>query len=325
MRPFRLLAASLLLVIAGITAAAAATWDFASPYPADDFRNRSVQGYADLVASASEGALTLVVFADGKLVRHDQIAAALRDNKVPIAVLEVARLGSEPVFAFSQLPLLAGSYTEALQLWNAARPVLQRLLAPRGLMVLYALPGLPSTLISKTPVEAPANLQGVPVAAGDDMLRQLVSGIGGRPVELEGLDLASAFSRGSVRALLAPTSEAVAASAWRFAEHGYDVQASFPLSVVVANQTAFYSLDEASQRALLNAAVEAQNGAWGLSVDQRNAYVELLRAHQLIIQPSPPALQEGLQRAGGTIIRDWENSAGPDGQSILSAYGWSPP
>lgn len=312
-----------LLWLVRVPMAAAATWDFATPYPETDIRSRSAQAFAAAVGSASDGRLTLVLFASGSLVAAPQIPAALRDNAVPIALLELTQLANEaPALAVSSLPLLAASYDDSLRLWNAARPVVQRLLAARGLMVLYALPAAPAALFSKGAVNTLADLQRRPLATTDSWLAALIDASGGRSVATEPGNLAAAVGGGQAKGMLVAPEVAIGAKAWTLVDNAYDVKASFPLSIVAVNQSAFYALDEDSQRALLNAAVDAQNDAWSSSVDARNAQVDGLETHRLIVQPSPPPLQEGLRQAARTVIDGWLATAGADGAAILAAFGW---
>lgn len=308
-------------------AASAATWEMASPYGDDDFRSQSAQAFAAAVSNASAGKLTLVVFGNGSLVTAEQIPAALRDNRIPIALFEISALADEmPTLAFSSLPLLAPTYPDALRLWNTARPVVQRLLAARGLMVLYALPAVPASLFSKGAVDSAAGLQRRPVAVDGRWLDALVTAAGGTPVTITSSTPSGPRQTfaGGARAMIVPPSRAIAANAWEFVDNAYDIQASFPLAIVAVNQSAFYALDEESQRALLNAAVEAQNDAWSRSVDTRNRQVGLLDGHNLIVQPAPPLLQQALRHAARSVIDEWRLTAGTDGEAILATFGISP-
>jgi TRAP-type C4-dicarboxylate transport system substrate-binding protein len=321
-----LTAAAVLLAPGG---AGAVTWDLASPYPAGDFRMRNIEAFAQRVMRASEAKLRLVVFADGRLVGHDQIDEALRGNRVPIAIYDLARVaGGAPAFGVSRLPFVAADYTQSLRLWNAARPVLQGPAASAGLLMLYALPSPPAALFSKRAIAAAADLKGFSIVAGDPWLAKLASALGATPSDASG-DLARRFatrsgSEAARLALLAPYEEAVRMEVWKLVDNAYDIQASFPLAVVAVNQQAFYALDEGSQRALLNAAVEAQNAAWGASVDQRNAAIARIGEGGLIVQAPSSALTTGLVAAARPLRQEWLNAAGGEGAAILAAYGDTP-
>lgn len=307
--------------------AGAVTWDLASPYPSDDFRMRNLEAFAQRVMRASEAKLRLVVFADGRLVGHDQIDEALRSNRVPIAIYDMARVaGGAAAFGFSRVPFLAADYTQSLRLWNAARPALQGPAGAAGLMMLYALPSPPAALFSKRAVASAADLKGASIVAGDPWLARLATAVGATPVEASAADLPRRFAartgaEATRAALFAPYPEAVRMEVWKLVDNAYDIQASFPLTVVAVNQQAFYSLDEGSQRALLNAAVEAQNAAWSASVDQRNAAINRIGEGGLIVQPPPAPLAEGLTAAARPLRQEWQNAAGAEGAAILAAYG----
>ena len=306
------------------TVAPAATWDFATPYPDDDFRTKSAKAFAEAVKGASNGSLNLVVFGNGSLIPHPQIEPALHTNRIPIGLFDLSRVAdTAPIFAFSSLPFLAATYVDSLRLWNAGRPVVQHLFGESGMLVLYALPSPPAALFSAREVARVSDLETAPIIVDDPWLGRLATRIGARPVEFEAIDLQRIFTGGKEAAMLTPPDAAVNVQAWRFVDNAYNVQASFPLSVVGVNRQAFYALDEQSQRALLNAAVAAQNDAWGSSIDQRNAQVAALEANKLVVQPAPPGLMEGLRKAGSAIVDEWRGTAGPDAKAILDGFGWS--
>ncbi|NJO55145.1 MAG: hypothetical protein HC834_01005 [Rhodospirillales bacterium] len=131
------------------------------------------------------------------------------------------------------------------------------------------------------------------------------------------------FSSGKARAAMLPPQTIVEANGWQVIDRAYDVQASFPLTVVVVNQSAFYALDETSQRALLNSAVSLQNDAWSKSVDKRNKSVDLLDNMDLTLQPSPAPLQTGLRQAAARAINAWLETSGPEGAEIVNRFGWT--
>ncbi len=307
------------------TAAFSAAWDFATPYPEGDFRTSSAKAFAEAVRGATSGALNLVVFPGGSLLPESQIEPALRQNRIPIGLfdLSTAAAGPRRVLAFSSLPFLAPTYADALRLWNAARAVVQRHFADGGMLVLYALPSPPAALLSAREVTQVSDLQAAPIVVDDPWLDRLVTHIGARPVALKGADPEHVFADRAA-AMLAPPEVAADIRAWTFAHAAYDVQASFPLCVVVVNQQAFGALDEPSQRAVLNAAVTAQNNAWGASIDQRNSGVATLEANRLVVQSPPPALMEAFGRAGRAIVAEWRDTGGAEARRILNDFGWTP-
>jgi TRAP-type C4-dicarboxylate transport system substrate-binding protein len=148
---------------------------------------------------------------------------------------------------------------------------------------------------------------------------RLVSELGAKPVKTSDGQPGRATANESTDAMFAPLDDAAASKASKGFTTAYDIQASFPLSVVVINQSAYYTLGEEVQRALLNAAVTAQNAAWADSIDERNASVDLLAKENLTVQAPPQALVTELKNASNPLIKSWLAAAGNDGHTILSA------
>ena len=299
------------------------TLEAASPYPEEDYRTRSLKSYTDRVSAEADGAVTFVLFSGGQLLQQGHIPAGLSNNQVALGVFEVSELAAEAqVFSFSSLPFLARSYEDSFRLWQAARPVIQRLLAERGMMVLYAIPAVPAGLFAKKDVGTAADLKGLRMRASDEWLKRLVTEVGAKPADTSD-GAAREAANANVDAMFMPLDAAAATRASGFTT-AYDVQASFPLAVVVISQGTYDTLSAEIRRAFLNAAVTAQNAAWAASIDQRNTSVDLLGSKRLTVQAGPQALIADLKKASGPLVKQWLASAGSDGQLILSAFNATP-
>ena len=308
------------------SSAAPVTLDVASPYPEKDFRTRSLKDYTDAVTTEAAGAVTFIVFAGGGLLEHGQVPAGLSKNQVALGVFDLSRLAAEmPLFALSSLPFVAQSYEDALHLWGAARPALQRLLAERGMIALYAIPAVPAGLYAKKDIRTAADLKGLRITASDDWLKRLVSEVGAKPAEGSVGEAAKEAADGKIDGMVAPLDAAAANKAWSGFTTAYDVQASFPLAVVAVSQSAYSTLRPEVQRALLNSAVSAQNTAWAASIDQRNASVDVLGKENLTVQTPPQVLIAQLKTASNPLVKNWLAAAGNDGSLILSAFGSAAP
>lgn len=296
------------------------TLEVASPYAEKDFRTRNLKSYTDAVTAEVDGAVNFVIFPAGGLLQHGQIPAGLGNNEAALGVFDLSRLAAEaPVLALSSLPFVAASYEDAFHLWKAAQPVVQRLLAERGMMALYAIPAVPAGLFAKKAVRSAADLKGLRIAASDDWLKRLVGEVGGRPSEGTVADAVKQAADGGIDGMLAPLDAAAANKAWSGFAVAYDVQASFPLSVVAISQSAYATLSPEVQRALFNSAVSAQNAAWSDSIDERNANVDQLGKENLTVQAPPQALVSELKAASNPQLKSWLAATGNDGQAILSA------
>jgi TRAP-type C4-dicarboxylate transport system substrate-binding protein len=132
--------------------------------------------------------------------------------------------------------------------------------------------------------------------------------------------LAAAFEGGEIDAAIASLPDGAAEQAWRFVPNYYDLRVALPKSVVVFNKSAHRSLDPEIQRAILNAAIAAQNRGWQASAAENNETMDLLRARGMTVAAPEPELVAGLRGIGAKMTDEWARRASPDGQQILQAY-----
>src|SRR5581483_1237523 len=106
------------LVAASALAAAQTRWDMPTPYPDTNFHTKNVVQFADDVAKATGGKLTITVHSNGSLIKMPEIKRAVQTGQVPIGELLISVLSNEsPLFGFDSNPFLANSYAKERKLW----------------------------------------------------------------------------------------------------------------------------------------------------------------------------------------------------------------
>ena len=89
---------------------------------------------------------------------------------------------------------------------------------------------------------------------------------------------------------------------------------------MIVNKAAFDALDKAEQAALLKAGAEAETRGWALSKQKNGETLELLKKNGMnIVQPSPQ-LKADMKKVGETMLKEWLDKAGPEGQALVDAY-----
>jgi len=143
----RLLGATAAAILGLSAPLQAEAWDMPTPYPDATFHTANIHQFAEEVAAATDGALTITVHSAGSLFKHPEISKAVRGGQVPIGEFFLSLLANDnPVFGADSLPFLATSYDDAERLWAAQKSVIEGLLDEQGLMVLYAVPWPPQGL-----------------------------------------------------------------------------------------------------------------------------------------------------------------------------------
>ncbi|MBD3679047.1 MAG: TRAP transporter substrate-binding protein [Rhodobacteraceae bacterium] len=301
--------------------AQAETWDMPTPYPDATFHTANIHDFAKDVAEATNGELEINVHSAGSLFKHPEISKAVRSGQVPIGEFFLSLLNNDnPAFGADSLPFLATSYDDAERLWAAQKDTIDALLDAQGLMALYAVPWPPQGLYTTKEINSVDDLAGLKFRTYNSTLEQFVTLAGAAPTQVEVPDIPQAFSTGRVEAMITSPSTGVTSKAWDFLSHYTDIQAWVPKNIVVVNKRAFRRLDDATQKAVLEAAARAEARGWEMSKAETAAQVAVLEENGItIIQPSDE-LMSGLRSIGTQMLEDWKASAGAEGEALLSAY-----
>ena len=100
----------------------------------------------------------------------------------------------------------------------------------------------------------------------------------------------------------------------------YDVQAWLPKNMVIVNRKAFDALDKASQTAVMQAAAAAESR--GLAASKRvdtESKAKLKANGMQVLEPSAQ-LKADLKKVGDTMLTEWLEKAGGEGQALLTEY-----
>ena len=300
--------------------ATAATWELLSPNSPESFQARNLEQFASDVDQATAGQLRIVVLADSARLDGRQIKQAVAAGRAPAGELLLSDLRDEDAaFEVDSIPFLATDYYEALRLWEASRPVLARLLEARGVHAVFAVAEPPRGLFSTKNITKMDDLRGLRLLDDDPLIRQFAILAEAVPTEVPG-SMTQAFATGQIEAAIASLPKGVREQAWEAAENYYDLGMTLPKSVVVFNRTAFASLDPVIQRAVLNAAVAAQNRGWKTSAMAHNDAIDHMQARGMSIAAPDPELLAEMRKIGSRMADEWERRSGSDVQRILRAY-----
>ena len=89
---------------------------------------------------------------------------------------------------------------------------------------------------------------------------------------------------------------------------------------MLVNKAAFDALDKPTQAALLKAGADAEARGWALSKAKNAEYLELLKKNGMTIVPPSAQLTSDMKKVGDTMLKEWLEKAGPEGQAVVDAY-----
>lgn len=299
--------------------AQAVTWDMATPYPESEFHTKNIQQFADDVEKATGGDLTITVHSAQSLFKTPEIKQAVQNQLVPMGELLMANLFNEdPIYGADNIPFIATSYEDAAKMWEAQRPLVEERLMEDGIRLLYAVPWPGQGIYTKEEIASKADLEGKRFRTYNATTSRMAELMGAVPTTIEAVEIPQAFSTGIVDAMVTSAATGVNTKAWDFTEHYYDMRAWMPKNIIMVNESAFQSLPEEQQKALLDAAAAAEERGWKMSEEVLETTTKTLGENMQVHEPSEQ-LQQDLQAVGKQMAAEWSEAAGEDGQKILDA------
>ncbi|RCV93379.1 TRAP transporter substrate-binding protein [Vreelandella rituensis] len=301
--------------------AQAAEWNMATPYGDASFHTQNNKQFAEDVAEATDGELSINVHSGGSLVSHGEIKPSVRRGTVQAGEIFLSILSNEhPIFEVDTLPGVAGSYDQAYELWEATKPMIADLLAEEGLMPLYAVAWPAQGIYTDFELTSEDQFEGLRVRAPNINTQRFVQNLGGIPTETEESDIPTAFSTGRVDAMITSSSTGNAMTAWDYVSHYTEANLWLPKNIVFINQRAYDRLDEATQEALLDAAARAEERGWEMSKENNQESLEALQENGMTVSEPNQEVAAALQAAGDTLFENWQERADEATLEVLEDY-----
>jgi TRAP-type C4-dicarboxylate transport system substrate-binding protein len=308
------------LALAG-TAQAQTKWDLPAAYPASNFHTENLTQFAADVDKASGGKLKITGHANASLFKAPEIKRAVQGGQAQIGEILLVNYQNEwQIFGADGLPFLADSYDESAKLYKAQKPVLEKKLAEQGLMLLYAVAWPPQGIFSKKPINSAADLKGIKWRAYSPATSRIAELLGAQPVTVQQAELSQAMATGVIESYMSSGSTGFDTKTYEYLKYFTDTQAWLPKNAVLVNKAAFDALDKPTQAALLKAGADAETRGWATSRAKNTEYLELLKKNGMNIVPPSPALKADMKKVGDTMLQEWLQKAGPEGQAVVDAY-----
>ena len=316
----------LIITAAGALALSAAAqaqtkWDLPAAYPATNFHTVNLQQFADDIDKASSGKLKITVHANASLFKLPEIKRAVQGGQAQIGEILLSAYQNEwIIFGADGLPFLADSYDEAMKLWRAQKPLLDKKLGEQGMMVLYSVAWPPQGIYTKKPLASAADLKGVKWRAYSPATSRIAELVGAQPVTVQAAEFAQALATGVVESTMTSGATGVDSKLFEHLKFYYDTQAWLPKNAIIVNKAAFDALDAPTRAAVMKAAADAEARGWAASRKVNVDTLERLKANGMQVLPPSPQLKADMAKVGETMLKEWVDRAGADGKALLDAY-----
>lgn len=315
------------LLLAGISMAAAVgamaqtKWDLAAAYPATNFHTENLNAFAADIDKASAGKLKITVHANASLFKAPEIKRAVQGGQAQAGEILLVNYQNEwQLFGADGLPFLADSYDEAMKLYKAQRPLLEKKFAEQGMLLLYAVAWPPQGIYSKKPITSAADLKGSKWRAYSPATARIAELVGAQPVTVQAAELSQAMATGVVESYMSSGSTGLDTKTYESLKYWYDTQAWLPKNAVIVNKAAFDALDAPTKAAVQKAAADAEVRGWAASRKVNTESVEKLKANGMNIVPPSAQLKADMKKVGDTMLAEWLDKAGPDGKALIDAF-----
>ena len=314
------LGAAAVLSISG-PAAAQTKWDLPAAYPANNFHTENLQQFADDVDKATGGKLKITVHANASLFKAPEIKRAVQGGQAQIGEILLVNYQNEwQPYGIDGIPFLADSYASSMKLYRASKPALEKKLGEQGMMLLYTVPWPPQGIYVNKPINSAADLKGVKWRAYSPATARVAELVGAQPVTVQAAELSQAMATGVIESYMSSGSTGYDTKTYEHIKYWYDTQAWLPKNAVIVNKAAFDALDKPTQAAVLKAGADAETRGWALSQKKNGEYIDLLKKNGMQILPPSPQLKADMKKVGDTMLKEWLDKAGAEGQAIVDAY-----
>ena len=317
---FKFALSTALLALASTTFAQT-KWDLPAAYPTGNFHSENLVQFANDVDKATSGKLKIQVHANASLFKAPEIKRAVQGGQAQIGEILLANYQNEwQIFGADGLPFLADSYDTSMKLYKAQKPLLDKKLGEQGMFLLYAVAWPPQGIYTKKTLNSAADMKGLKWRAYSPATARIAELVSAQPVTVQAAELSQAMATGVVDSYMSSGSTGVDSKTYEHIKNWYDTQAWLPKNAVIVNRAAFNALDKQTQDALLKAAADAETRGWASSKRVNVESQEKLKANGMnIVQPSAQ-LKGDMVKVGDTMLKEWIEKAGPEGQQLVDAY-----
>ena len=321
MRKLSLFVAAAALVWSAASASAQTKWNLPSAYPNDNPHVENLNVFAKDVSDATGGKLQITVHGGASLFKGPEIKRAVATGQAQAGEVLISILENEaPIYGIDVVPFLATSFPQAMKLWKASRPAIEKHLADQGIMVLFGVPWGPQGIYSKKELNTVDDMKGLKWRAYNVGTARIGELVGAQVVTVQAAELPQALATGVVNSFITSAATGYDSKVWESLSYFYDTQAWIPKNVTFMNKAAFDALDKPTQEAVLKAAKTAEERGWKVWESKTEWYHQEIAKHGMKVLKPSPALEAGFKTIGEQLTADWLKKAGAEGQAVVDAY-----
>lgn len=309
-----------LMMVASVSSAQA-SWRLASGYSDTSFHTTNLREFANDVSRITDGKLNIDVRSNNSLVKLAEIRDAVGSGKVELGEVILTGVSKEfPLAGADAVPFVVSSLTDAKRLWDLQRPVLEKQLDRKGLVLLYSVPWPSQGLYSARPIIKKMDFSGARMRTYNATTVRIAELLGASAVDVPMVQVADALATGRMDSMISSAVTGVENKVWSHLKYFYEINAWTPKNAVIVNAAAFARLSSTHQLALRDAAKAAEERGWAMSRVAAQDAVRVLRANGVKVEAMPPRLERAFTLLGERFSRDWIREAGTQAGELFTAF-----
>jgi TRAP-type C4-dicarboxylate transport system substrate-binding protein len=302
-------------------AATPAAWTVATGYKADGYHATTLAWLGAAVEQATAGALRWTVAAEGRRVPLAKIPEAVAAGQPEAGeCIMTTMAGTWPVCGADAIPFMTRHMNDARRLWKVQRPVVEKALAPAGLVPLYTAPWPGQGLYCTEPVRSASDFRGRRMRVYNATTRRIAEMLEAEPVDVPMAEVGKALESGRIDSMITSSVTGVEQQVWRWMRHFYDLNAWMPKNLVMVHHGAHQALDPAVRKVLAELSLQAEQRGWAAAETAALQSAEALARNGIQVEPTPTLLRGTLVRMGERFAREWVREVGPEANQIFIPY-----
>jgi len=304
------------------TAMAKTKWDLHLNYPAGNFHSQGAKTFADKVAKATNGELTIVLHPGASLgFKGPELLRAVAEGQLALAEIPTGMVeGDAPVLALTAQPFISTNAFEQRLLYQLAKPIYAKNLKRFNQKTLYTSIWPFSGIYTQRQIQSEADLKGLKMRVydGTGLSFGKATGIAARKMPFS--EVYPAMKAGLLDSMYTSSPSGVDAKAWEILKFFTPINIVGPVNMINVNQAAWDKIDKKTQEIVLEIATQMEDDMWNLAGDMDRKSRATLIENGMTINPVSKEFRAELNAIGERLRAQWAKKAGSDAQAVLSQY-----
>jgi len=296
-------------------------WNMATPYSDREFITQLAFQFAKDIEEATDGDVKITVHSAGSLFKNPEIMGAARTGQVQLGSQLMSNLGPEhKLFEIDAMPFLTSNYMETQKLWHVTRPYIEKLMAERGLRILYAVPWGFQNFYWKGKLDSLADIKGHKQRAYNASTSRMAELMGTVPTTVQATDMAQAFQTGIVNGTSTSANTGVSLKMWEYVSDVYIANAWNPKEMDFIVEADFKKLKADVQEAIILAGEKAEAIGWHQSLGIVQRAPKTLAQNGMKVHQASDTLKKELRAIGDTMLNEWLAKADDVSKKAVTEY-----